>query len=191
MQAAPTGNTQEKVKMLLQYLAIFPNACIRFYTADMLLYVDSDAAYVIADKAKSRIVVFFYCSDRSTTNPPKPKLNGPIHVECKLLRNVVTLVAEAETAGLFVNGQKVIEIKRILNALGHPQPMTPIKTDNATAASFVTDMLKKKRSITWDMRYHWLSEQQNLKKVLIYWEKGIHNLADHHTKHHPPSYHKK
>ena len=191
MQAIPTKNTRQKVKMLLQYLATYPNTRIRFYASDMLLYVDSDAAYLIAGKAKSRIAGCFYCSDRSITNPPKPKLNGPIHVECKLLRHVVTSAAEAKTAGLFINGQKVIKIKRMLNALGHPQTMTPIKTDNATAASFVTDMLKKKRSKAWDMRYHWLSEQQNLKKFLIYWEKGIHNLADYHTKHHPPSYHKK
>ena len=41
------------------------------------------------------------------------------------------------------------------------------------------------------MRYHWLSEQQNKKNFAIYWDKGTRNLADYHTKHHPPSYHKK
>ena len=79
----------------------------------------------------------------------------------------------------------------MLQALGHPQQATPIKTDNATAASFVKDMLKQKRSKVWDMRYHWLSEQQNLKTFDIHWDKGSRNLADYHTKHHPPSYHKK
>ena len=74
---------------------------------------------------------------------------------------MVTSAAEAETAGLFVNGQKAIELKRMLNTLGHPQKATPIKTDNAAAAAFVKDMLKQKYSKAWDMRYHWLSEHQN------------------------------
>ena len=162
MQAKPTETTRQKINILLQYLTTYPNTRIRFYASDMILYADSDTAYLIADKAKSRIAGYFYCSNKRTTNPPKPRLNQPIHVECKLLRHVVTSAAEVETAGLFVNGQKVIKIQQMLNALGHPQTMTPIKTDNATAASFVKDMLKQKRSKAWDMRYHWLSEQQTL-----------------------------
>ena len=103
----------------------------------------------------------------------------------------MTSAAEAKTAGLFINCQKVIEIKQMLQALRHNQMATLVKTDNATAASFVTDMIKKKRSKSWDVRYHWLSEQQSLKTFFIYWQEGLKNLADYHTKHHPPSYHKK
>ena len=164
MQAKPTEITRQKINMLLQYLTTYPNARIRFYASDMILYVDSDVTYLITDKGKSRLAGYFYCSNKSTTIPPKPRLNEPVHVECKLLCHIVTSAAEAETAGLFVSGQKVIEIQQMLNALGHTQKMIPIKTDNATAASFVKDMLKQKRSKAWDMRYHWLSEQQNLKK---------------------------
>ena len=79
----------------------------------------------------------------------------------------------------------------MLRALGHPQAATPVKTDNATAASFVTDMLKQKRSKAWDVRYHWLSEQQALKTIFIYWQQGLKNLADYHTIYSPPAYHKK
>ena len=131
----------------------------------MILYVDSDAAYLVAEKAKSRIAGYYYCRNKTPQNTkPNPLLNGPIHIECKLLRHVVTSAAKAETAGLFHNCQKIVEIKQMLTALGHPQGAVPVKTDNATAASFVTDMLKQKRSKSWDVRFHWLSEQQNLKK---------------------------
>ena len=85
--------------------------------------------------------------------------------------------------------KKVIEIKHMLRALGHLQTATPVKTDNATAASFVTDLLKQKRSKVWDVRYHFLSEQQALKTFFIYWQQGLKNLADYHTKHPPPAYH--
>ena len=138
--------------MLLDYFYTHPNAKIRFYASDMLLYVDSDTAYLIAEKAKSRVAGFYYCSNKTKTGKkPNPPINGPIHIECKLLQHVVTSVAEAETAGLFLNCQKIIEIKQMLNALGHPQPATPVKTDNVTAASFVTDVIKKKRSKAWDV----------------------------------------
>ena len=114
----------------------------------MILYVDSDAAYLIADKAKRRVAGYYDCGNK-TQSPtrPNPPINGPIHIECKLLRHVVTSAAEAETAGLFLNCQKIIEIKQMLHALGHPQSATSVKTDNATAASFVTDIIKKKNVV--------------------------------------------
>ena len=190
-QARPTQTTLQKIQMLFDYLNTYPNAKIRFYASDMKLYIDSDAAYLIAPKAKSRIAGFYYLSNISNESTPKPKLNGPVLVECKLLNHVVTSAAEAETAGLFCNAQYDVNVINILNALGRPQGATPIKTDNATAASFVVDTIKNKRSKSWDVRYHWLSEQQNKGKFNIYWDRGRNNLADYHTKHHPPSYHEK
>ena len=184
-QAKPTQDTLSKIQMMLDYINTFPNAKIRFLASDMKLYVDSDAAYLVAPKAKSRISGYYYMSDIT----PTPKLNGPVLVECKLLKHVVTSAAEAETAGLFYNAQTAIELKNILSALGHLQSAVPIKTDNATAASFVTDNLKMKRSKAWDVRYHWLSEQQKEKKLNIYWDSGNNNIADYHSKHHSPSHH--
>ena len=55
MQATPTQKTNEKIRMLLDYLYTHPNARIRFYASDMILYADSDVAYLVAEKSKSRI----------------------------------------------------------------------------------------------------------------------------------------
>ena len=74
----------------------------------MKLYVVSDAAYLVAPKAKSRIAGYFYCSDTTTTKSYTPPLNGPLHVECKVLQHVVMSAAEAEIAGLFYNCQTAI-----------------------------------------------------------------------------------
>ena len=101
MQAKPTENTNKKIQMLLDYLHTYSDTKIRFYRSNMKIYVDSDAAYLVAPKAKSRIAGYFYCSDTTKTKPYTPPLNGPLHVECKVLRHVVTSAAEAETAGLF------------------------------------------------------------------------------------------
>ena len=68
--------------------------------------------------------------------------------------------------------------KGILKAQGHPQPTVPIKTDNETTSSFVNDTLKRKQSKAWDVRYHWLIEEQKKNNFKIYWDKGANNLAD-------------
>ena len=189
-QTKPTNKTIKKVNMLLNYVHTYPNPKVRYYASDMRLHIDSDAAYLIAPKAKSRISGYYYCSKNTKPNEKVP-LNGPILVECKLLQHVVTSAAEAETAALFYNCQNAIHLRQMLNALGHPQTTTHVKTDNATAASFVNSTFKQKRSKAWDVRYHWLTEQSNLKTFLIYWAKGIDNLADYHSKHHAPQHHKK
>ena len=157
----------------------------------MILYVDSDAAYLVLPNARSRFAGHFYLSNRipdpSTTAPPR---NGPIHTECKAIRNVVASAAEAETAGLFGNSQVAVVLRRALHSLDHPQPPTPIKTDNSTANSFVHSNIKQKRSKTWDMRFNWLRNRSAHKEVAIYWDKGSKNDADYFTKHHPPSHHR-
>ena len=178
--------------MLLDYLSTYSEAKIRYTKSEMILHLDSDAAYLVAPKARSRIAGYFYCGNNYIKNTsPTSTLNGPIHIECKLLKHVVASAAEAETAGLFHNCQTAVMIRNMLLALGHVQPPTPSKTDNSTAASFVNDTLKKKRSKAWDVRYHWLCDQAALDNFLIYWDKGSNNYADYHTKHRAPSHHLK
>jgi len=97
---------------------------------------------------------------------------------------------EAETAGLFHNAQRTIPIRRILIALGHSQPPTPIKTDNSTAHGFTYDNINQKRSKSWDMRYYWLRDKQNQQQLDIFWEKGTDNNSDYFTKHQTIQYHR-
>ena len=47
----------------MDYLHTYPNAYIRFYASDMILHVDSDAAYLVAPKARSRIAGCFHLSE--------------------------------------------------------------------------------------------------------------------------------
>ena len=92
--------------MILDYINTYSDTKIRFYASDMKIYIDSDAAYLVAPKAKSRILGFYYLSNNTTQ-----KLNGPVLVECKLLKHVVTSSAEAEITGIFYNTQTAIELK--------------------------------------------------------------------------------
>ena len=102
----------------------------------MVLYIDSDATYLVLSNAKSRIARYFYLSDH-LSREILPLLNGAILVECKGIKHAVSSSVEAETAGLFYNAQMALPIWYILNSISHQQPATPIKTDNSTALGFV------------------------------------------------------
>ena len=145
-QASPTTNTLQKIKQLLNYVATYPNTVLRFHANDMTLHVDSDAAYLVLPNAKSRIAGYFYLSTHPKFQTP-PKLNAPVIVECKTLQHVVASAAEAQTGGLFHNARTTLPIREMLQTLGHPQPPTPIKTDNSTANDFVLKNLKQKNTI--------------------------------------------
>ena len=185
-QAKPTMNTVNKVDNLLMFVATCPNGKLRFHASDMVLHVDSEAAYLVLPNAKSRIAGFFHLVDATPTF-----INAPILITCKTLKNVVSSAAEAETGGLFINGQETINIRRILQAINHPQQPTPLKTDNSTSEGFVHKNIRLKRSKAWDMRYHWLRDNIARNNLRIFWARGTQNRADYFTKHHTTPVHLK
>ena len=145
----------------------------------------------MAPGAKSCYAGHFYLESKPNRNSyNKSPHNAAIHTECKLLKNIVCLAAEAKCAGLFHNAQVALGIRRTLEAIGHPQQPTKIKTDNNTANSFVHASMRIKRSKTRDMRYHWLREQAIKNILRIFWDKGKNNEWDYFTKHHSPGVHK-
>ena len=191
-QANPTENTWKACEMLLDYACTYPNAKIRYYASDMCLHVDTDAAYLVQPNARSRYAGFFYLSDKPAHSNavPAPRPNGAVLVVCRTLRGVLASAAETETGGVFHNANTAIILRRALEALGHPQPPTPLRTDNSVANSFVHSNIKQRRSKTWDMRWNWLRDKSLHKQIQVYWGPGKENEADYFTKHHPPSYHK-
>ena len=99
--------------------------------------------------------------------------------------------AESEMAGLFMNAQEIIPIRQGLIALAHPQLPTPLKTDSSTSSSFIGNSTKQRKSKTWDMRWNWMRDDKTNEQINTYWDRGVNNLADYPTKHHPPVHHKR
>ncbi len=97
-----TTNTMEKAKQLLDYLATYPNATIRFQASDMIMNVHSDASYLSESDARSRACGHFFMGWTPKDGDPI-KLNGAFFTLCAILRFVVTSVAEAELGALFLN----------------------------------------------------------------------------------------
>ena len=188
-QAKPTPSTKKDLAMLMDFLATYPNATIRYVAGTMQLKVESDASYLSVKNSRSRYAGHFYLESSPNRYNHTPQ-NGPIHTECAILKNVVCSAAEAECGGVFHNCHKALVIRRALQALGHLQTPTEVVTDNSTAASFVHSTMRSKRSKTWDMRWNWLRDKLQQATFRIKWEKGSSNKADYFSKHHPPSHHR-
>ena len=85
----------------------------------MVLYVDSDAAFLVAPGAKSRVACFYYFKEASD-NSILPQLNNRIQVEYKYLQHIISSAAEAEAGGIFHNFQTTIPLQNTLILTGHP-----------------------------------------------------------------------
>ena len=97
--------------------------------------------------------------------------------------------AKAEIGAAYINFQEAVPIRTLLRELGHPQPDTPIQVDNSTADGFANDTIKKKRLKAIDVLFYWIRDRTSQGQLLIYWQPGITNLGDYHTKHHSPAHH--
>ena len=147
-QANPTEKNKQKAQQLMDYVATYPKAYIRYYASKIIPNIDSNAAYFIALKARSRVVKYYHLTGDHTQNP---KLNEDIRVECKTLRHVVSSAAETEVGGVFHNAKIAIPIRNLRHALGHLQPPTSIKTDNSTEFCFIYHNIHQRHSKYWDM----------------------------------------
>ena len=87
-------------------------------------------------------------------NRDKMQLNGPILILAKIIKNVMASATEAEVAALYLNAQEALAIRQCLIKLGHPQPPTPLKTDNVTARGIFKGTIEQKRSKAIDMRFY-------------------------------------
>mmetsp|Transcript_2562 Transcript_2562/g.5252 ORF Transcript_2562/g.5252 Transcript_2562/m.5252 type:complete len:157 (-) Transcript_2562:130-600(-) len=132
----------------LNYAASNPNAEVLYRASDMILNVESNAAYLVHPKALSRAGGYLFLGNAART-----QFNGPILVLAKIIKNVMASAAEAEVGALYTNAQEAIAIRQCLIELGHPQPPTPMKMNNSTAQGILTGTIKQKQTKAIDMRF--------------------------------------
>jgi hypothetical protein len=78
-----------------------------------------------------------------------------------------------------------------LEELGHPQPPTPLETDNITATGYSNGKIKQKRTKAIYMRFYWIKDRVKQGQFNVFWGPGSRNLADYFTDHHSPAHHKR
>ena len=133
----------------------------------MILHVDSDAAYLVAPEARSRAGGYHYLSDKQGRI-----FNGPVLALAKVIKNVMASATEAELGALYLNCQEAVALRNCLEAMGYPQPSTPMKTDNSTANGIINNTMKQKRSKAMDMRFYWICDRASQGQFRVYWEEG-------------------
>ena len=84
-QAAPTEETMEHTKQLLDYLASQEEAVLTYSASNMTLAVHSNASYLNEPKAKSQADVHFFLSN-NTIIPPN---NRDIHNIAHIIKHVM------------------------------------------------------------------------------------------------------
>ncbi|GKY90853.1 hypothetical protein MPSEU_000058100 [Mayamaea pseudoterrestris] len=117
LQSKPTENTMKALTQFLNYAATHSNAVVRFTASGMILYVVSDGSHLSAPKSCSRTGGYFFLSsppnDAPATASPPP-LNGPVHIECKIMHEVLSSATETELGSLFHNCKEACPLRTAL-----------------------------------------------------------------------------
>ena len=182
---SPSEQTMQDLNHFLDYCASNPDPKIIYRASDMLLQLYTDAAYLVAPKARSRAAGYHFLGNKDGNLH-----NGPIYVLAKIIKAVMSSAAEAESGGAFMNATEACAFRTTLEELGWKQPATPIITDNSTARGIMNKTIKQKRSKAMDMRFYWLRDRIEQGQFSMLWEPGKFNLADYPSKRHPASNHK-
>ena len=106
----------------------------------MILNVHSAMGYLNKKNGRSRAGGHYFLSN----NNDPPHNNGAILTNATIIKAVMSSAAEAELGALYLNAKEAIYICQILHEMGHPQPHTPIQTDNTMAEG----VIKKKSAKT-------------------------------------------
>lgn len=136
-----TENTMKSLEHFLDYCYHHQDAEKLYKASDMILHIDSDAAYLVESGARSRAGGFFYLG-----NKDGKLINGSILILAKIIKFVMSSAAEAEIAALFMNAKLAVPLRQALIEMGHPQPATKIKTDNSTANGIINGTITQNRS---------------------------------------------
>ncbi len=74
----------------------------------------------------------------------------------QIIKAVTSLAAEAELGALFINAKTAVSMQQTLEEMGHPQPRTPIQTNNSTAHALLTNRIFPMALKAPDMQFNWL-----------------------------------
>jgi hypothetical protein len=105
------------------------------------------------------------------------------------MKFVVSSAAKAELGAFYTTAKEMVPLRQTLIKMGWSQLHTPIQMNNSTAIDVTNHTIILQKTKSMDFRLWWLCCQESQQQFRYYWDKGSHNWADYHTKHHPPIYH--
>jgi hypothetical protein len=111
-----------------------------FKASNMVLQVHCDAGHASEKKSRSWAKGHFFLSNKDTS-PPN---NGAILTIATIIKSVMSSAAEAKLGALFINAKEAVHIHNTCTRMGHPQPCTPIQSDNTTAEGVMNNHIQPK-----------------------------------------------
>ena len=115
----------EGCEPFLYSMATHLDAIIQFHTSDIILHADTNALYLTEPQSRSCPAGYFFLWS-IPSKCSQDRLNGPVHVNGKILKFVAASSYEEETGGYFVTGRGVVILQNTLETFGHPQPVKNI-----------------------------------------------------------------
>ena len=125
-----------------------------------------------------------------SSDTPIPPNNGAMLNIAQLIKAVMSSASEAEIGVLYINAREAVPARHAQIEMGHPQPKTPMQTDNSTALGVINNNIQPRRTKAMDMQFHWLQDRDSQGQFRYYWRPGTTNLRDYWTKHHCTAHHK-
>ena len=153
-----TQETAKALQCFLDYCAANNDFTVLFRASDVILHNYSDAAYLVATGERLRAGGFTYCCNKTYN---KKIINRSISVITNLIKGVMSSSAEAKLPALYMNAREILTLRLTCEEIGHPQPPTPMITDNITASGIINVTFKQDKSKAIDMRFYWLIDRAN------------------------------
>ena len=178
LQSKPTESLIPVVRRICEYFRTYPDSEVVYRKSKMEVCTQTDASYNSRSEARSVAGCIIYFGDASDPTVE----NGAILGASAIIDAVMASAGESEIAGAFIAAQHTINIRTIAIALQHPQPPSPILTDNEFTVDFANNTCKQRRSKTIDMRFYWLRDRVKQNQIVITHIPGKNNLADIFTK---------
>ena len=128
-QATPTEQTMQNCLQFLDYAALQEEAIITYWASNMKLAIHNNASYLSKPKARSQAGGHMFMAGTEEI----PINNRAVLNILQIIKTVMSSAAEAELSVLFINAKMAVSMQCTLEELGHPQPRTPIQSNNSMA----------------------------------------------------------
>ena len=164
-QANPTEKTMGLCKQFLDFMATQEDTVLTFRVRDMVLAIHSDESYLSEPKSCSRAGGHMFMAGKDEI----PINNEAVLNISQIIQALMSSAAEAKLGALFINAKTAVSMRQTLIELEHPQPRTPMQTDNATAHALLVNKILPKALKAMDMQFHWLRCRDAQGQFRYYW----------------------
>ena len=170
--ANPSKEHLDKARYIVRYLAGTANYALVFNGASnkgLIAYTDSDYA---ADPVKRR----------STTGYFFKLANGIITWQSRAQKTIALSATEAEYMALSDCSRQAVWIQNIFSELGLPIKPVPICADNEGGIFIASNPVQERRTKHIDVRYHYVCDCIEQKRIDVVWIPTDENPTDMFTK---------